>query len=118
MATTTRLRSLPPQMLAEGPIAEAAKRLAKSLGSPRSHSVWVRNELGPEMWTLAEDGGERLITEAEFKRGLTAAEGARMTPIPRTITPIICVARHPRFGTGLVIPATWEGFAVREEEWS
>lgn len=90
---TTKLRDVPAQMLATGAIAEAAKRLAKSLGAPRSHSVWVRNEFGPE-----EFDGE--------------------TPIPRTITPVICVARHPRFGEGLVIPTSFEGFAVREVEWS
>ena len=93
MATTTRLRDVPIYALASGAVSVAAKRLAKSLGAPRSHSVWVRNELGPEL--LDEDGA----------------------PIPRTMTPVICVALHPRFGAGVVVPPSFEGFAVREEPW-
>lgn len=91
--TVTRLRDVPAQMLASGPMADAAKRLAKSLGNPRQHSVWVRSELGPEEFT---ETGE---------------------PRPRQIVPVICVALHPKFGAGVSVPATWESYAVREEPW-
>lgn len=103
---TTKLRDVPVQMLAMGAIAEAAKRLAKSLGAPRSHSVWVRNELGPEEFA------ESRMTDHD------TGEPVTRVPIPRTITPVICVARHPRFGEGLVIPSSFDGFAVREEPWA
>lgn len=107
MASTARLRDVPAQMLATGEIAAAARRLAKSLGNPRQHSVWVRSELDEERFeTLSQ------WSDAEGKY-----VNLEKRPIPRTITPVICVALHPRFGKGVSVPVTWEGYAVREVEW-